>query len=75
MTYLVSSKDREGIKRARTYQTFADAVEFATSFPGLARIQDLGSGQSRIFRNGLELRDEEAGSALREFEERTDSDP
>ena len=46
MTYLVSSKDREGTKRARTFQSVADAIEFATAFPGLVRIQDLASREN-----------------------------
>ena len=70
MTYLVSSKDREGTKRARTFQSVADAVEFATSFPGLVRIQDLASRENWLFLNGDELRGERGATALREFEGR-----
>ena len=70
MTYLVSTKDREGTKRARTFQGISDAVEFASAFPGLVRIQDLTSRENWIFLNGSELRGEPGATALREFENR-----
>jgi len=69
MTYLVATKPAEGTKRARTFQEIQDALDYASTTPGLVRIEYLDSREFWIFRDGVELKGEEGQAALLEFEQ------